>query len=104
MKSSRASGGASGGALTLDDLRGSGKAPDRRSEPRIPHERHIDVLPCASPQAWQFMQVTLYDCSRHGIGIISNQPFKRGDEFLTRLTVRRPTMVLYQVRHCETLA
>ena len=91
-----------GGALTLDDLR-SGKAADRRKEPRYPHERDIVILPCASPQEWQFCTVHLFDCSRHGIGIISNTALKRGEEFLAKLKVKRMTMVLYRVCHCEKL-
>jgi hypothetical protein len=89
-----------GGALTLDDLRNSA---ERRKEPRFPHEREIVILPCASPQEWTFRTVHLYDCSRHGIGIITTEPFKRGDEFLAKLKVKRMTMVLYRVCHCEQL-
>ena len=93
---------AKGGALTLDDLR-SGDGADRRKEPRIAREREIVILPCVSPQEWQFCTVQLFDCSRHGIGIMSDKPFKRGEEFLAKLKVNRMTMVLYRVCHCEKL-
>src|SRR5688572_9762601 len=83
------------GALTLDDLRRPDNASERRREPRIPHQREIVILPTAAPHEWAFTEVTLFDCSRHGIGIISDREMKRGSEFLAKLKVKRMTMVLY---------
>jgi hypothetical protein len=85
-------------ALTLDDFR---TGTDRRSEPRITRQRQIDILPCTAHRKWEFKVVTLFDCSPHGIGIVSDLAMKRNDEFLAKVKVGRTTMVIYRVCHCE---
>ena len=83
--------------MTLNDL----QQKDRRTEPRIARQRTIAILPCTNDPDWNFKTVTLLDCSPHGLAILSDHPMKRGDEFLAKVKIKRMTMVVYRVAHCE---
>src|SRR5690348_2038951 len=88
------------GVLTIDDLRSNA---ERRAEERIARQRPIETLPCTSKAKWDFKSVLLSDCSLHGLAILSDEPMQRGQEFLAKLMVKRMTMVVYRVAHCEQL-
>jgi hypothetical protein len=90
-----------GRTLTLDDLR---REDDRRSEARLPLQREIVIVPCNAAAEWDLKEVTLFDCSRHGIGIITPDEMQRGDEFLAKVKTKRVTTVIYRVCHCEKLS
>ena len=90
-----------GGALTPEDLRPPVADDDRRREPRIPCEREIAILPYQASGNWEFKSVGLFDCSSHGLGIISDEPMAIGEQFLAKLKLGSSrALVIYTVRHC----
>ena len=96
------------GTLTPLDLRRDSATPgaeDRRREPRIPCQRQVLIAPRnTSGAAGQFKPVGLFDCSGHGLGVISEEPMVVGDQFLAKLQLRhRTALIVYTVRHCQRL-
>ena len=90
-----------GGALTLTDFRRPDE--EQRREPRIPCAKEIAILPCTTERDWAFKHVGLYDCSPHGLGLITQEPMMLGEQFLAKLRVGRMTMLIYTVRHCAEI-
>ncbi|HVT90895.1 MAG TPA: PilZ domain-containing protein, partial [Tepidisphaeraceae bacterium] len=88
--------------MTLDDFRGHGIADERRFESRIPLDRQIYILHCGTEKDWEFEQVKLTDCSPHGVGLISRNPMKKGEQFMAKLKLDKITLVVYTVRNCST--
>ena len=87
----------SSGALYLKDFIGTGIANEKRREARIPCDKEIAILPCASEKDWSFNFVTLSDCSPHGIGLIAEDPMKLGEQFLVKLIVKKLTILIFTV-------
>jgi len=94
------------GTLTLEDFRearGNPVGDERRREPRIPCDRHIDVLPCVADKTWEFKRVGLFDCSPLGLGLVFDTVIAPGEQFIAKLNVGRMALALYTVRHCQTI-
>ena len=79
---------------------------NRRSEPRIPVARTIDILPCRATTArWEFARGELADCSLHGLSVLLPQPMDVGQQFLVKLqTPGRVRLLLYTVHNCSPAA
>jgi hypothetical protein len=57
-------------------------------------------MPTGGEKDWKFKTVNMVDCSPHGVGILTDKPMKRGEEFLAKVKIQRVTMVIYRVMHC----
>src|SRR5438874_1118280 len=60
---------------------------NRRTEPRTPCVRVIDILPCRAGKEWKFLSCELTDCSLHGLGVISLEEMDVGQQFLVKLKI-----------------
>ena len=90
------------GDLTPDDLRRSG--PNRRREPRFSCEKEVAVLPCRATEGWGFFTTRMFDCSQHGIGILSERQIPQGDQFMVRLGLDVTRLVIYSVCYCVPMS
>lgn len=74
---------------------------ERRSEPRVPATRLIEVLPCNSVKDWKFLDAELTDCSRHGLGFVLSESMQPGEQFLLKLRhAGQMRLLLYTVNTC----
>jgi hypothetical protein len=71
---------------------------NRRSEPRTRCGRTIQILACAG--ADRFLPVELTDCSPHGLGMLSSHELVAGSQFLARVELDEPMLLIYTVRYC----
>jgi hypothetical protein len=92
---------ANAGGLTAADLRGGSMAWDeRRGVERIPCERQVSVLSTRAEWGDSFRAVGLFDCSAHGIGIVSDRPMEVGEQFIARVQSDSASLAVYTVRRC----
>jgi hypothetical protein len=92
---------ARGGELKAADLRGGSAAwDDRRGGERIPYERQVSVLSGRAPLGEGFRAVGLFDCSAHGIGIVSDRPMQVGEQFIAKVEADSASLAVYTVRRC----
>ena len=83
------------------ELRPTDFQENRRTEPRTPCARVIDILPCRASKEWKFIACELSDCSLHGLGVISLQPIEVGQQFLVKLKMAAGIkLLLYTVHNC----
>ena len=74
---------------------------NRRSEPRTPCVRVVDILPCRATKVWKFLTCELTDCSLHGLSVVSLQPMDLGQQFLVKLKISGSVkLLLYTVHNC----
>jgi hypothetical protein len=92
---------AKGGDLTTADLSGGSMAwDDRRGGERIPCERQVSVLSTRAPWGEGFRAAGLFDCSAHGIGIVSDRPMQVGEQFIAKVQADSASLAVYTVRRC----
>ncbi len=96
-------GRSTGGALNPGDLLPQAQGDERRVEPRVPCNRRITILPSHPRHRGGFIDVTMFDCSRRGIGILADAPMEPREQFVAKLVIERLMMVVYTVRHCRRL-
>jgi hypothetical protein len=89
--------------LTLNDFRSSttATADERRREPRTSCDKRIAIWPYVPTKDQPHQIATLFDCSPHGVGLLTDQPMTAGDQFLVELRLEAVSLVLYTVRHCR---
>ena len=73
---------------------------DRRGGERIPYERQVSVLSTRAPLGEGFRAVGLFDCSAHGIGIVSDRPMQVGEQFIAKVHADSASLAVYSVRRC----
>lgn len=84
----------------MNDASADGRKQRRESRHACPQT--ISILPVTAEKDWIFLKAELVDASPHGIGLISDRPWKASDQFLAKLKVRKKAlMVLYAVRYCH---
>jgi hypothetical protein len=90
------------GTLTLADFR---FVPgERRNDLRLPCQRRILILTCGGGALdWSFHRVELFDCSPGGLGLMCGTELAAGEQFLAKLQLDKPRMLVYTVRHCATI-
>ena len=92
---------AKGGELTAADLRGGSMAWDeRRGGERIACERQVSILSTRAPWGEGFRAAGLFDCSAHGIGIVSDRPMQVGEQFIAQVQADSASLAVYTVRRC----
>jgi hypothetical protein len=92
---------AGNGELTQADLRGGSMAwDDRRGGERIPCERQVAVLSTRAPWGEGFRAAGLFDCSAHGIGIVSDRAMQVGEQFIAKVQADSASLAVYTVRRC----
>ena len=75
---------------------------NRRTEPRMPCVRVIDILPCRAGKEWKFLSCELTDCSLHGLGVVSQEAVDVGQQFLVKLKISGSVkLLLYTVHNCS---
>ena len=93
--------GAAEGALTATDLKGTSMAwADRRGGERIPYERQVAVLSTRAPWGEGFRAAGLFDCSAHGIGIVTDRAMQVGEQFIAKVDSEAASLAVYTVRRC----
>jgi PilZ domain len=91
-----------GDSLVPSDFQGHGIGDDRRREPRIPANKTVSIMSCDRESNAGFRQVQVFDCSLHGIGIVSSFQMNPGMQFFARLRVQdRILLCVYTSRHCD---
>ena len=75
-------------------------AADRRTEPRTECTRTIGILPLRPGALWTLQRADMFDCSPHGLGLLTDQVMVVGDTFLAKLRLEKLLFVAYEVRHC----
>ena len=92
---------ARGGTLTAADLRGGSMAwAERRGGQRLPCERNVSILSARAPWGEGFRAVGLFNCSAHGICIVSGRPMQVGEQFIAKVQADSDSLAVYTVRHC----
>jgi hypothetical protein len=71
---------------------------NRRAEPRTRCSRTIQIL--ASAGADRFLPAELTDCSPHGLGMLTSHEVPAGSQFLARVDLDEPMLLIYTVRYC----
>jgi hypothetical protein len=76
---------------------------DQRRSSRAIQRRSIMILPVSNGQQGSSIAVAMVDFSTRGMGIIHNEPFGRGEQFITRLVRdgKPPVELLCTVAHCR---
>jgi len=75
---------------------------ERRTEPRTPCARKIDILPCHARKEWKFVTGNLLDCSRGGLAVLLAEPMEVGQQFLVKLRLDDDVKLLvYTVHNCS---
>lgn len=82
--------GTAAGALAAHD--------NRRRESRTRCSRTVQILACAGSD--RFLPAELTDCSPHGLGMQSSGALAAGSQFLARVELDEPTLLIYTVRYC----
>ena len=77
---------------------------DRRGGERTPFERELSILSARAPLGEGFRSVGVFDCSAHGIGIISDRPMQPGEQFVAKFRADSASLVAYTVRRCSPMA
>jgi hypothetical protein len=99
METHRSEGDADG-MICASDFRGPAPWANRRVEQRIECTKPIVILPYRPSVDWSFKRVEMFDCSEHGLGILTDEPLAAGELFLAKLRLKKITLVAYMVRHC----
>jgi hypothetical protein len=71
---------------------------NRRREVRTRCSRTVQILACAGSD--RFLPAELSDCSPHGLGMFSSCALAAGSQFLTRVNLDEPTLLIYTVQYC----
>lgn len=91
------------GTLRLADFRDI-VSDDRRRDARQSCGRRIVILTCMGGERdWSFQSVELSDCSPGGLGLLTSTPMNAGDQFLAKLKLDQPRLVVYTVRRCTSV-
>ena len=87
--------GTRSGTLSADDFRPSAR--DRRREDRIESCKPIRVFTRLNDERIGYLS----DCSPHGVCVLLRSPLHPGEEFVLKVYLDQPRLVVYNARSCE---
>jgi hypothetical protein len=78
---------------------------NRRREERVRFRRAVEILPCGDDdRGGGYVRAELEDCSVHGIGLKTDLNLPPGSQFMLKVPLATPQIVLYTVRNRGRLA